>query len=68
MSSANETTRYAWQSLRQELEEAREHWNDSTTEHFLSYYWQPLEAETERFQRAVENLTYVLEAALNAAY
>ncbi len=68
MSSARETTYYAWQSLRQELEKTREHWNDSTTEHFLSYYWGPLEADTERFQRALENLTYVLEAALNAVY
>ncbi len=68
MSSAHETAHYAWQSMRRELETAREHWNDSTTEHFLSYYWEPLEAETEHFRRALENLTHVLEAALNAAY
>lgn len=68
MSSANETARYAWQSLRQDLAEVREHWNDSTTEYFLSYYWQPLAAETERFQAALEHLSAVLEAALNATY
>ncbi|MGB9873265.1 MAG: hypothetical protein ACPLYD_16610 [Anaerolineae bacterium] len=68
MDSANATTRYAWQSLRQELERTREHWNDSTSEHFLAYYWQPLEAESERFQQAVDHLTYVLQAALDAAY
>lgn len=64
MNSANETARYAWQSLRQELEETREHWNDITTEHFLSYYWQPLEAETGRFQAALESLTAILESAM----
>lgn len=68
MSSANQIARYAWQSLRQELEEAREHWNDSTTEHFISYYWQPLEQETERFQAALYALTATLEAAMNAVY
>lgn len=64
MNSANETARYAWQSLRQELEETREHWNDITTEHFLAYYWQPLEAQTERFQVALESLTAILESAM----
>lgn len=68
MNSAYQTTRYAWQSLRQELEQTREHWNDSTADHFLAYHWQPLEEETERFQAALERLTGVLEAALNAAY
>ncbi|MCS7055415.1 MAG: hypothetical protein NZM18_04475 [Thermoflexales bacterium] len=38
------------------------------TDYFLSYYWQPLETETERFQAALEELTQLLEAALSAVY
>lgn len=68
MNRATETAHYAWHSLRQTLEETCEYWNDVTTEYFLSYYWQPLEAETERFQSALQRLNAVLEAALSAVY
>jgi uncharacterized protein YukE len=68
MSSAYETTHYAWQSLRSEGEEARQLWNGVTADHFLAYYWNPLEAETERFQQALYQLNAVLEAACNVAW
>lgn len=68
MNSSQEISHYAWQSLHSDLEEVRQHWNDSTTEHFLSYYWQPLETESGHFQRALEHLTAVLDAALRVAY
>ncbi|MBO9369420.1 MAG: hypothetical protein J7555_11840 [Chloroflexi bacterium] len=68
MSSAYETTHYAWQGLRSEWQEARQHWNDVTADHFLAYYWNPLEAETERFQQALYQLNAVLEAARNVAW
>ncbi len=68
MSSAYETTHYAWQSLRAEWEEARQRWNDVTAEHFLAHYWNPLETEAERFQQAIHLLSAVLEAACNVAW
>jgi hypothetical protein len=68
MSSAYETTHYAWQGLCSEWQEARQHWNDVTADHFLAYYWNPLETETERFQQALYQLNAVLEAARNVAW
>lgn len=67
MSSAQETTRYAYQSLRAIWEEVRQAWDDSTSEHFAAYYWQPLESEAENLQRLIDHLTDVLEAANNIA-
>ncbi len=67
MSSSQETTDYALYSLRATWEDVRQGWDDSTSEHFAAYYWQPLESEAENFQRLIDHLTDVLEAANNVA-
>ncbi len=56
----------AWRQMRAEWDEARESWHDSTTDFFARHYWEPLEDETESFQRGLEELMETLRAARDA--
>lgn len=63
----HEASYSAWRQLDGEWDEAREAWHDSTTDHFVAHFWEPLESETERFRRELERLMQVLEMAQSIA-
>jgi uncharacterized protein YukE len=66
MSDAQGQSASAWRQLEGEWAEACEQWHDSTADFFARHYWEPLEAETESFQRALEELMETLRAAQEA--
>lgn len=67
MNDAQEQSHSSWRQLEHEWSQAQEAWRDSTTEYFANHFWEPLQGETEAYQRALENLLEVLRAAQEAA-
>lgn len=67
MSNAQEQSHSSWRQLEHEWSQAREAWRDSTTEYFANYFWEPLESETEAYQRALASLLETLRAAQREA-
>ncbi|MDZ7379133.1 MAG: hypothetical protein ONB06_07265 [candidate division KSB1 bacterium] len=67
MSEAQAQSHSSWRQLEHEWSQAQEHWRDSTTQYFARHFWEPLEGETEAYQRALESLIETLQAAQQVA-
>lgn len=64
---AHEASYSARRQLENRWDETRQLWRDSAADHFATYFWEPLERETERFLRELERLMQTLEVAQRIA-
>ncbi len=63
MSNAQEQSELCWQQLANEWSRARDGWNDTTTDHFETHFWLPLEDEMKSYRHALEAMMKTLSAA-----
>ncbi len=67
MAQAEEQSRWAWQIWQEEWNRSREVWNDTTADYFQAHFVDPMEGETQAFQRALESLLGTLRRARDEA-